>query len=74
MADDVDFATDLVAANLEKSISAARAPVPAGEPGECDECGEEMPRLVEGRCGFCRDGRRPPLSWYEAREAEAKAA
>lgn len=71
MADDVDFATALVAANLEKSISAARAPIPAGEPGECDECGEDMPRLVEGRCGFCRDGRLPPPDFYErARPAQ----
>ena len=71
MADNVDIATDLVAVGLEKSISAARAPVPAGKPGECDECGEDMPRLVEGRCGFCRDGRRPPASWYEQRDREA---
>ncbi|MBB3910871.1 hypothetical protein GGQ81_001472 [Sphingomonas desiccabilis] len=26
--------------------------------GECGECGEDMPRLVHGRCGFCRDGRK----------------
>lgn len=71
MADPVDFATDLVAENLEKSISAARAAVPAGEPGECHECGEDMPRLVEGRCGFCRDGRVPPASWFEKRDREA---
>jgi len=69
MADDVDFATELNAAQLEKSINAARAPVPAGVAGECDECGEDMPRLVHGRCGFCRDGRRPPPEWYEGRDA-----
>lgn len=74
MADDVDFATELNAAHLEKSISAARAPVAAGIAGECDECGEDMPRLVHGRCGFCRDGRRPPPGWYETREAQARAA
>lgn len=74
MADAVDFATDLVADHLDKSISAARASVPAGQPGECEECGETMPRLVRGRCGFCRDGRVPPPSWYEARDAEAQAA
>lgn len=26
-----------------------------GEPGECEKCGEEMPRLVRGVCCFCRD-------------------
>lgn len=62
MADDVDFATELTAAQLEKSVRAARAPIPAGIPGECEGCGEDMPRLVEGRCGYCRDGRRPPES------------
>lgn len=74
MADDVDFATDLVAANLEKSISAARVPIPAGLPGECEECGEDMPRLVHGRCGFCRDNRHPPPSFYEQRHGQVKAS
>lgn len=60
MADDVDMANDLAEQHLDHSLRAARAPVPKGEPGECDECGEDMPRLVNGRCGFCRDGRRRP--------------
>ncbi len=58
MADPVDEANEVAAAQLARSIAAARAPVPAGEPGECDDCGEDMPRLVNGRCGYCRDGRR----------------
>jgi RNA polymerase-binding transcription factor DksA len=58
MSDDVDRANDLAAADLARGIAAARAPIPAGEPGECEDCGEEMPRLVNGRCGYCRDGRR----------------
>ncbi len=60
MADDVDQATRLADEHLARSLAAARAPVPAGEPGECRECGEDMPRLVNGRCGYCRDGRRRP--------------
>lgn len=59
MADNVDFATDLVADKLEQQIRAARAPIPHGEPGECETCFEQMPRLVNGRCGYCRDGRCP---------------
>lgn len=58
MADEIDFANDIAADTLERAIRAARQPVPAGNPGECDECGYDMARLVEGRCGFCRDGRR----------------
>ena len=58
MADIVDAANELLAEHLERSIRAARQPVPLGIPGDCDECGEAMPRLVDGRCGYCRDGRR----------------
>lgn len=60
MADIVDFATDLQQEHLERSIRAARAPIPVGVAGECQQCGEDMPRLVEGRCAPCRDGRNPP--------------
>jgi hypothetical protein len=58
MTDLIDHANAIAEAALERQIAAARAPVPAGEPGECEGCGEDMPRLVGGRCGFCRDGRR----------------
>lgn len=59
MADEVDRANELADAHLERSLRAARAPIPAGVRGECEECGEDMPRLVNGRCGYCRDGRAP---------------
>lgn len=59
MADDVDKAAVLADQHLEHSLRAARAAVPAGIPGECEQCGEDMPRLVDGRCGYCRDGRAP---------------
>ena len=39
---------------------ALAGPVPAGVAGECENCGEHMPRLVDGQCGYCRDGRIPP--------------
>lgn len=60
MADDVDHANAITEAHLERSLAAARAPIPAGQPGECEQCGEDMPRLVDGRCGYCRDGRSRP--------------
>lgn len=44
MADDVDIANDLILANLEARIAAARKPVQEG-PEECEECGEPMPAL-----------------------------
>lgn len=29
--------------------------IPAGNPGDCDGCGEWFGRLVDGMCGSCRD-------------------
>lgn len=60
MADAVDMAGDLVAEHLARSIAAARVAVAAGAAGDCVSCGEHFARLVDGRCGFCRDGRRRP--------------
>lgn len=59
MADDIDMANDLAEQHLNHSLRAARAAVPDGVAGECEDCGEDMPRLVHGRCGYCRDGRAP---------------
>jgi hypothetical protein len=58
VADLIDNANQLVEEHLQRSLRAARAPIPAGVPGECADCDEDMPRLIDGRCGFCRDGRR----------------
>jgi hypothetical protein len=60
MADIVDLASELEQEHLARSIRAARVPIPVGVAGECEQCGDDMPRLIEGRCGFCRDGRRRP--------------
>ncbi|WP_325540975.1 conjugal transfer protein TraR [Sphingopyxis sp.] len=62
MADDVDMANVLADQHRDRCLRAARAARAAeqpGAPGECTQCGEDMPRLVNGRCGYCRDGRRP---------------
>ena len=66
MSDDADFAAELVAAEIAAGLARIDRAIPVGAPGECDECGEVMPRLVGGRCGYCRDGRRPPLSRFDA--------
>ena len=61
MADEADYASDQQQrgdAYRIDAVRAAAAKIPAGEPGECVSCGEDMPRLVHGRCAPCRDGRR----------------
>lgn len=48
---------------LDAAIRAACVPVPAGEPGCCRECGDELPRLINGLCAPCREPARPPRRW-----------
>lgn len=58
--DDVDITQQRAEAALEAHIEATRrkaAAIPAGEPGECDLCGEWSGRLVNGACAPCRDKR-----------------
>ena len=55
MADVADMANDVVQAALDRSIRAARAPIPIGVAGECRECGDHSLRLVMGRCAPCRE-------------------
>lgn len=57
MADAADEAAELVDLWTGAAIARARRPIPVGEPGECNECGEASARLVYGRCAPCRDGR-----------------
>lgn len=65
MPDIVDLAAEIEDENRARGLARIAADIPAGAPGECDDCGEHMPRLVEGRCAFCRDGRRPPLARFD---------
>jgi hypothetical protein len=58
MADVADMANDVAQAALDRSIRAARAPIAIGVPGECEECGDDSPRLVMGRCAPCREPKR----------------
>jgi hypothetical protein len=58
-----DQATDLEERVRTRSIEASRAAaskIPEGEAGDCIGCGNYYKRVVNGLCGFCRDGRRPP--------------
>jgi len=56
MADDIDLITERDL-GIDALIHSQRYNIPAGTPGECDECGEHSPRLIGGRCAPCRDGR-----------------
>lgn len=59
MADEVDI-TQQRAEHADIAIHSFRYDIPSGEEGICDDCGEYSPRLIAGRCAFCRDGRRRP--------------
>lgn len=72
MPDEADQAIDLAAEHLAHSLARIDAAIPAGAPGECENCGDEFARLVDGLCGFCRDGRRP-LAAAADRQASAPA-
>lgn len=55
MADVIDMAQRLQAADNDAAIAAACVPVPRGVRGDCANCGEESERLVAGWCAPCRD-------------------
>lgn len=58
MTDIIDVANEYAAIETESSLAMVRraaAAIPAGEPGECEECGEESQRLVNRLCARCRD-------------------
>ncbi|WP_010218865.1 hypothetical protein [Sphingomonas sp. PAMC 26621] len=57
MADVIDMAQRLQAADNDTAIAAACVPVPRGVPGDCHQCGDESKRLVDGWCALCRDAR-----------------
>ncbi len=65
MADDADIAAEILNATIAASLARVSPAMSAGVAGDCDECGEPMPRLIAGLCGFCRDGRRPPAATYD---------
>ena len=58
MVDEVDILSDVREredAFLWVKAQNKAALIPKGEPGECEECGRNLPRLVNGHCGRCRD-------------------
>jgi len=61
MPDLADMAAAIEAEHVARGLARVAPVLDPGVAGECEECGEDMPRLVGGRCGFCRDGRRHPF-------------
>lgn len=58
MADEADRANEQTDMWLKAALHAARSiPIVPGVAGECERCGDDMPRLVGGICAPCRDGR-----------------
>lgn len=56
MPDEIDRLQELRDIENDNLVrTATRAEIPAGEPGECQHCGEHSPRLVNTSCAPCRD-------------------
>jgi len=55
MADEADIANDYAERWLKDALAANCPEIPEGSPGECDWCGEDSLRLVNGYCARCRD-------------------
>lgn len=56
--DDADISDERIEMSLADAVRDVRKKAAAfivGNPGECDKCGENMPRLVDGICCPCRD-------------------
>ena len=63
MADIADVTTEQMEVREAANIAEIRrkaAEIPKGVPGECDLCGEDMPRLINGVCAPCRDRHKLP--------------
>ena len=57
MTDEIDLAQEREQIATDNAINQVRraAEIPAGEPGDCDLCGEWTARLINGACAPCRD-------------------
>ena len=63
MPDEIDqrLDRDIIFEEITKQEIARRAAaIPVGEPGECELCGWDSPRLVNGACAPCRDKHKLP--------------
>ena len=63
MADTADVTAERMEVQEAANIAEIRrkaAEIPKGVAGECERCGEDMPRLINGVCAPCRDRHKLP--------------
>ncbi len=63
MADEADKTSERMEVQEAADIAEIRRKaneIPKGIPGECERCGEDMPRLINGVCAPCRDRHKLP--------------
>lgn len=64
MADEADQTAERMEAPIiEADVAYIRqkaTEMPKGVPDECERCGEDMPRLINGVCAPCRDRHKLP--------------
>lgn len=55
--DEVDISNDRLQHDTDRRVAEVRkkAELDPGTPGECELCGEDSPRLINGACARCRD-------------------
>jgi hypothetical protein len=56
--DECDISDSRIEITVDDGVRAAQRKAAAfivGSAGECDKCGEDMPRIVDGWCCRCRD-------------------
>jgi hypothetical protein len=55
MSDEADLGNEQMEKDLAAALRAARKDLKKGYRGDCDMCGRETGRLIEGVCAPCRD-------------------
>lgn len=65
--DDIDRAQERALTDTAAAIAKAARDIQPGEPGECDLCGEESGRLINGACAPCRD--KYKLPWTQLKNS-----
>lgn len=60
MPDEIDLAQEREEIARADAIREAAKPIPPGNPGDCEICGEWSGRLIQGACAPCREKWRLP--------------
>jgi len=60
MADEADIAAQLEAEHISRSLQSLPVPISGTDGGICEDCELPSPRLFDGECAWCHDGRERP--------------